>query len=94
MEMNIEQVARLARIKLHEVEKKKLSGDLEKILGYVKKLDEIDTKNVEATSHVLNLENVFRADEVVPTKIAGEILEQAPQKQGPFFKVPKVIEET
>lgn len=92
MEMNVEQVALLARIKLEEAEKKKLSQDLERILGYVKKLDELKTQDVPPTSHVLAIENVFRKDELNPQRIIEEALKHAPESEGNFFKVPKVIE--
>lgn len=92
MEMNVDQVALLARIKLEEAEKKKLSQDLERILGYVKKLEELDTKDVPPTSHVLAIENVFRKDEAKPQQIIEDALKHAPEREGAFFKVPKVIE--
>ncbi len=92
MEINVDQVAILARIKLEEAEKKKLSQDLERILGYVKKLEEINTQDVPPTSHALAIENVFRKDELKPQRIIEEALQHAPEREGNFFKVPKVIE--
>ena len=92
MEMNIEQVAFLARIKLQDGEKAKLSKDLENILGYVKQLNEINTQDIPATSHVLPIENVFRADEMEPQAVIEEALKHAPDSEGRFFKVPKIIE--
>ncbi len=92
MNFQIEKIAELARLNLKPEEKKKLSGDLQAILDYVKKLEAIDTKNVEPTSHVLNLENVFRPDEVKPSAVRDEVLKHAPQSDGKFFKVPKVVE--
>lgn len=92
MAMNIDQVALLARIKLREDEKKSLSQDLEKILDYVKKLNELDTSQTPPTSHALALENVFRPDAVNPQHVRDEALEHAPDREGNFFKVPKVIE--
>lgn len=92
MEMNINQVALLARIKLREDEKKSLSRDLEKILDYIKKLNELDTAQIPPTSHVLAIENVFRPDSAKPQDIYKEALGHAPEREGDFFKVPKVIE--
>ncbi len=92
MDMNLEQVALLARIKLQEGEKKKLSQDFEKILGYVKKLDELKTQDVLPTSHALQIENVFREDEAKPQTVFEDALKHAPEREGRFFKVPKVIE--
>lgn len=92
MEINIEKVADLARLKLDPEEKKKLGSDLGAILDYVRKLDKLDTAEVEPTSHVLNMENVFRADEVRSTDAAAMALKHAPQADGHFFKVPKIVQ--
>ena len=91
MEFHIERIAELARLNLKPEEKQKLEKDLGAILDYVKKLDKLDTKNVEPTSHVLNMENVFRPDEVKPSEAAEKALEHAPQADGRFFKVPKIV---
>ena len=92
MKFEIEKIAELARLNLKSEEKAKLEKDLEAILGYVQKLDSLDTKNIEPTSHVLDLENVFRPDQVKPAKIRDEVLDHAPLREGKFFKVPKVVE--
>lgn len=92
MEFEIDKIAELARIKLKPEEKEKLTKDLNAILGYVKKLESLPTDAVEPTSHVLNLENVFRADEVKGCEVREEVLQHAPAREGKFFKVPKVVE--
>ncbi len=92
MEINIDKVAELARLNLKPEEKQKLEKDLGAILDYVKKLDKLDTFKVEPTSHVLNIENVFRVDEVKPSDAAPKALEHAPQTEGSFFKVPKIVQ--
>lgn len=93
MHMDIEKVALLARIKLKEDEKVKLQKDLDSILEYVAQLNELDTKNVEPTSHALNIENVYRKDEVKIWPVRDEVLKFAPMTaDGKYFKVPKVIE--
>lgn len=92
MEFKIEKIAELARLNLKPEEAKKLEKELEAILGYVEKLKALDTSQVEPTSHVLNLENVFRKDEVKPSAVRDEVLQHAPQADGKFFKVPKVVE--
>ena len=89
---DIESLAALARIKLRPEEKGKLSEDLTKILGYVKELGKLDIKNVEPTTHVLRIENVFRKDEVKSSKVRDKVLEHAPKRESNFFKVPKVID--
>ena len=92
MEFQIDRVAELARLNLKSEEKSKLEKDLGAILAYVQKLSAIDTKNVEPTSHVLDLENVFRADEVKVSNAAEKALDHAPRRDGNFFKVPKIVQ--
>jgi aspartyl-tRNA(Asn)/glutamyl-tRNA(Gln) amidotransferase subunit C len=92
MGFEIEKVADLARLRLKPAEKAKLEKDIGTILQYVKKLDSLKTEGVEPTSHVLNLENVFRPDEVHETDIRRDVLEHAPQREGDFFKVPKIVD--
>lgn len=92
MEMDIKKVAGLAHIKLSPEEEKKIEKDLESILKYVESLKSLDTENVEPTSHVLDMENVFRKDEVVKWDGRDEVLKNAPQSEGKFFKVPKVVD--
>ena len=92
MSFDIDRVAALAKIKLEADEKSKLKSDLDTILNYIEKLKELDTKNVEPTSHVLNLENVYRKDEVKPTEVIKDVLNHAPHREGNFFKVPKIVD--
>ncbi len=92
MEFKIEKVAELARLSLKTEEKKKLEKDLGAVLDHVKKLDKLDTSKVEPTSHVLDMENVFRADEVKASNAAEKALEHAPHADGRFFKVPKIVQ--
>ena len=92
MDFDIDKVAELARLSLKPEEKEKIAKDLGSILQYVKQLESLDTREVEPTSHVLNLENVFRKDEVKPSEVRDEVLSHAPLRDGKFFKVPKVVE--
>ena len=92
MSFEIEKIAELARLSLKADEKAKLAGELEAILGYVKSLEKVDTSSVEPTSHVLNLENVFRPDQVKNTDARDKVLKYAPLADGKFFKVPKVVD--
>ena len=92
MEFEIEQIAELARLSLKPEEKGKLKKDLESILAYVEQLKSVPTDEVEPTSHVLNLENVFREDKIILSEVREDILKHAPRREGNFFKVPKVIE--
>jgi aspartyl-tRNA(Asn)/glutamyl-tRNA(Gln) amidotransferase subunit C len=91
---DVEHVARLARLSLTEDEKDRYTAQLGSILGYIEKLSELNTDHVKPTSHALPLSNVWRED-VMETSTLGspdEILANAPQREGPFFKVKKVIE--
>jgi len=92
MKVNVEQIALLARIKLKAEEKEKLTRDLGNILSYVEKLSSLKTDDVPPTSHVLAIENVFRKDVQAPQGIIEEVLTKAPEREGHFFKVPKVVE--
>jgi len=89
--IDIEYVARLARLSLTESEKERFRKDLAEILAYVGKLDQIDTEAIQPTSHVLSVQNVFRDDEVSPSLPKDVVLANAPQKKDGLFKVPKII---
>jgi aspartyl-tRNA(Asn)/glutamyl-tRNA(Gln) amidotransferase subunit C len=88
---NVEKVARLAKLKVTEDEKERLSHELSQIITYVEKLNELDLENVPPTSHVLDLKNVMRDDEVKAWLSQVEALMNAPARHGGFFSVPKVI---
>jgi aspartyl-tRNA(Asn)/glutamyl-tRNA(Gln) amidotransferase subunit C len=86
-------VAKLARLRVSEKESEKFTRQLDQILKYVDKLNELDTKEVKPTSHVLSLKNVFREDKVARSLTVEKVLENAPEKLKGFFSVPKVIGE-
>ena len=88
---DVEHVAILARLEFTESEKEKFTHQLNEILAYVEKLNGIDTTNVEPLSHVIELNNVFREDEVQPSSSIEDVLKNAPARTEKFFKVPKVI---
>lgn len=85
-------VAKLARISMEESELEKFTSQLDSILDYMNKLNEIDTNDIKPTSHILNLNNVVRSDKVKKSLGTEEVVELAPEKEGDFIKVPKVIE--
>lgn len=91
---DVEYVARLARLALSDEEKERYTAQLESILEYIEKLNAMDTTNVAPTTHVLPLSNVWREDQVDANRFDGpdRILKNAPDTEGPFFKVKKVIE--
>ncbi|MBL7085144.1 MAG: Asp-tRNA(Asn)/Glu-tRNA(Gln) amidotransferase subunit GatC [Candidatus Omnitrophica bacterium] len=90
--MDIEYVAKLARIDLSAQEKKKLGKQLGDILTYIEKLKELNVEEVEPMSHVLPLKNVFRQDKVRPSLPKDKVLGNAPDAEGDSFGVPRVIE--
>jgi aspartyl-tRNA(Asn)/glutamyl-tRNA(Gln) amidotransferase subunit C len=89
---DVEYAARLARLRLSEAEREQFASQLAKIVGYVEKLNELDTKGVEPTAHVLPLKNVTRPDEVKPSINRERILKLAPKTADGLIMVPRVIE--
>jgi len=88
----VKYVANLARMELSEKELEKFAGQLNDILGYIDQLKELDISNVSPTAHVLRIKNVKRKDVLKPSLDPKKALQNAPQKEGTSFKVPKVIE--
>ena len=88
----VEYVAHLARLRLSEEEAEKFTSQLDQILSYFEKLQELDTSQVEPTSHPIPIVNAFREDEMKPSLDIEDVLANAPEKEGNFFKVPKIIE--
>jgi len=88
---DVEHIARLAKLEFNEDEKVEFTKQFNEILAFMEKLNELDTSNVEPLSHVIELQNVFREDEVKPSVASEEALKNAPAKNENFFKVPKVI---
>lgn len=88
---DVEYIADLARLKFNDEELEKFTEQLNEILSYVAKLNELDTSNVEPLSHPVEGSNVFREDIVKPSIDREEALKNAPDKNELFFKVPKVI---
>jgi aspartyl-tRNA(Asn)/glutamyl-tRNA(Gln) amidotransferase subunit C len=87
-------VAKLARLALTEAEIEEFTGQLGTILGYVEKMNELDTAEVEPLAHCLPIGNVFRPDEVQESLGTERTLANAPDSDGPFFKVPKILEDS
>ena len=92
MKMDIEKVARLARLELSEEERETFGNQMEQILTYMEQLNRLDTTGVEPTSHAIPIYNVFREDEVKPSIPQEEVLAIAPDEEDGHFKVPRIIE--
>ena len=89
---DVEYIAELARLKLNEEEIEKYTVQLNEIITYVEKLNEIDTTNVEPLSHPVEGSNVFREDVVKPSIDREIAFRNAPDRSELFFKVPKVLD--
>ena len=93
---DVQRVAELAYLDLSEAELEMYRAQIDEILEYIDKLNELDTASVEPMAQVLaddqTADATLREDVVVPCGVAAEILEQAPDPEPPYFRVPKVIE--
>ncbi len=88
---DIEHLVQLVRIELSERDKNDLLTDLNRILAYFEKLQEVDTREVPPLSHPLQMVNGLREDEVRDSLPVESALRNAPAKKGSYFSVPKVI---
>lgn len=94
MEVNdalIDKLANLAKLKFDTKEKETIKNDLEKIIGFIKKMDELDTTGVEPLLHMSANVNVLREDVIQCSISNAEALENAEVSASPYFIVPKVI---
>jgi aspartyl-tRNA(Asn)/glutamyl-tRNA(Gln) amidotransferase subunit C len=89
----VEHVARLARLELSEDEKERMTSQLDAILGYVDKLNALDTSGVEPTATVIPMVSVMREDVVRPSLNREDALANAPDREDVFFRVPRIIED-
>ncbi|MCE7792551.1 Asp-tRNA(Asn)/Glu-tRNA(Gln) amidotransferase subunit GatC [Salipaludibacillus sp. CUR1] len=88
----VKHVAHLARLEFTEEEIEKFAFELDEIINFAEQLNELHTDNVEPTSHVLDVQNVLREDEVKPSLPREETLRNAPDQKDGQFKVPSVLE--
>lgn len=88
---DVRKVAKLARLAIPEEKLPDFTQKLESILEYVDTLSEVNVEGVEPTSHAIRMSNVLREDVVKPGLPLDAVLKNAPDRDGPFFKVPKVI---
>ncbi len=88
---DVRKVAALARLDLPEAKIATYTGQLERILDYVAQLEAVDTEGVPATTRAVEVVNVCRPDQVEPTAVRQELLDLAPQREGDFFRVPKIL---
>lgn len=88
----IEHVANLARLELDGAEVDSFTRQIGGIISYVDKLNSLDTSEVEPTSHALHSSNVFREDLPAGSLPRDEVLANAPESTGEFYRVPRIIE--
>ncbi|MEM3736987.1 MAG: Asp-tRNA(Asn)/Glu-tRNA(Gln) amidotransferase subunit GatC [Candidatus Bathyarchaeia archaeon] len=87
----VEHIAWLARIELSEEDKELFARQLNEILEYFQKIDQIDTEGIPPTIHVLDIFNIFRSDEVSPSLSVEAALSNASQSKGGYFKAPRIV---
>jgi aspartyl-tRNA(Asn)/glutamyl-tRNA(Gln) amidotransferase subunit C len=90
---DVRKVAKLARLDLEEAKITTYASQLERILDYVSHLESIDTAGVLPTTRAVEVVNVTRADGVEATEVREELLNLAPQREGDFFRVPRILAE-
>lgn len=93
-EAQVRKVAKLSRLELSSAEVEEFTGQLSAILGYVEKMNELDTTGVEPLAHCLPISNVLREDCVRESLGTEKALANAPQRDGDFFKVPKILDDS
>jgi len=87
----VERIATLSKLQFNEEEKVEIMGDMNRMLTFIEQLQEVDTEGVEPLIYVLQEEAVLRKDEVIETITQKEALQNAPDKDTDFIKVPKVL---
>jgi len=92
MKISVAYISKLARLSVSEKEAEAFSAQLQGILSYMEKLNELDTGNVEPTSHVISLSNVVREDLPKAPLNREDALMNAPDRTDKFYRVPKIIE--
>jgi aspartyl-tRNA(Asn)/glutamyl-tRNA(Gln) amidotransferase subunit C len=88
----VDEVAHLARLEFNEEAKAEIVNDMNRMLAFVDKLNELNTDNVEPLIYMTDEHNVLREDEPQQTITQKEALKNAPKKDSDYFKVPKVID--
>ena len=87
---DVEHVAKLARLELTDEEKEKFTHQLSDVLRHVEKMNEVDTEGVEPMNHPIDFSNVMREDVEIYENTRDELMQNAPDVEGDFFKVPKI----
>ena len=91
-EKEVYHIAKLARLELNREELEAMRSDLSQILNYVDKLKEVDIAGVLPTTHVLEVKNVWREDEVKKREKRENLLREFPERKDDFLRVPRVLD--
>jgi aspartyl-tRNA(Asn)/glutamyl-tRNA(Gln) amidotransferase subunit C len=89
----VRKVAHLARLELTEAEEEQFTRELGSILEYVEQLQELDTDNVPPTTRAIDVSNITRNDKLETYPNRESLLDNAPEQDGDYFKVPKILTE-
>ena len=87
----VDKVARLAKLEFDEAAKEKMVSDMNKMISFIDKLEEIDTQSIEPLVYLSEERNVLRVDDVGEHSSKDDALKNAPEKDSDYFKVPKVL---
>jgi aspartyl-tRNA(Asn)/glutamyl-tRNA(Gln) amidotransferase subunit C len=90
--IDIDHVSRLARIALTKDEATRFSAQFARLFEFIAELQALDVSHIDATAQVIPLRNVVREDTPTPCLPRDVVLENAPQKEGPYFKTPRILE--
>jgi aspartyl-tRNA(Asn)/glutamyl-tRNA(Gln) amidotransferase subunit C len=88
---DVRKVAQLARLDLAEDKVATYTAQLERILDYVAQLEQVDTTGIPPTTRAVEVVNATREDRVETTVVREDLLNEAPQREGNFFRVPKIL---
>ena len=88
---DVRKVAKLARLAVNDKDLPAMTAKLEPILGYIEQINEVDTAGIAPMAHAVPLHNVLRDDVIEPSLPLPATLQNAPETDGPFFKVPKIL---
>ena len=89
----VDEIAHLARLEFNNEEKDQILNDMNRMLAFVDKLNELDTDKVEPLIYMTEERSILRDDEIKVTVTQDEALKNAPKKDSDYFKVPKVIDQ-
>ncbi len=90
-EKDVERISKMAKLDLTVEERAKMAEQLGKILDYMKKLNELNTENIEPTFHVLPVQNIFREDRVTDLFQNTDLMANAPKRELGHYQVPKIL---